>query len=68
MEKLSGSIYIAKPFENPFDSLLGLYIVVKDPVRGIIVKLAGHIEPNPVTGQLVTTFDKTRRCRSAASR
>ena len=57
-EKLTGNIYIAKPFENKFDSLLGLYIVVKDPVRGIIVKLEGHIEPNPVTGQLVTTFDE----------
>jgi hypothetical protein len=54
---LTGNIYIAKPFENPFDSLLGLYIVVKDPQRGIIVKLAGRIEPNPVTGQLVTRFD-----------
>ena len=30
---------------------------MKDPQRGIIVKLAGQIEPNPVTGQLVTTFD-----------
>ena len=57
-EKLTGSIYIATPFDNKFGSLLGLYIVVKDPARGIIVKLAGHIEPNPVTGQLVTTFDE----------
>jgi hypothetical protein len=56
-EKLSGAIYVAKPFDNPFGSLLGLYIVVKSPARGIIVKLAGKIEPNPVTGQLVTTFD-----------
>jgi hypothetical protein len=57
-EKLTGSVYIAKPFENPFDSLLALYIVVKDPARGIIVKLAGHIEANPTTGQLTTTFDE----------
>jgi hypothetical protein len=55
-EKLFGSIYVAKPFDNPFNSLLGLYIVVKSPARGIVVKLSGHIEPNPVTGQLVTTF------------
>ncbi len=54
---LEGDIYIAKPFENPFGSLLGLYIVVKDPQRGIIVKLAGKIEPNETTGQLVTSFD-----------
>ena len=57
-EKLYGSVYIATPFDNKFDSLLGLYIVVKDPARGIIVKLQGHIEPNPVTGQLTTVFDE----------
>jgi hypothetical protein len=57
-EKLMGAVYVAKPFDNPFNSLLGLYIVVKSPARGIIVKLAGHIEPDPVTGQLVTTFDE----------
>ena len=56
-EHLTGNIYIAEPYENPFGSLLGLYIVVKDPVRGIVVKLAGQIEPDPVTGRLVTTFD-----------
>ncbi len=57
-EKLTGNIYVATPFDNKFDSLLGLYIVVKDPVRGIIVKLQGQIEPNETTGQLVTTFDE----------
>jgi hypothetical protein len=55
-EHLTGNIYIATPFDNRFGSLLALYIVVKDPPRGIVVKLAGRIEPNPVTGQLVTTF------------
>jgi hypothetical protein len=57
-EKLLGSIYVAKPFDNPFGSLLALYIVVKSPVRGIVVKLAGRIEPDPVTGQLVTMFNE----------
>jgi hypothetical protein len=56
-ETIPGAIYIAKPYDNPFDSLLALYVVAKDPARGIIVKVAGKIEPNPVTGQLVTTFD-----------
>jgi hypothetical protein len=56
-EKIPGAVYVAKPYDNPFDSLLGLYIVAKDPQRGILVKLAGKIEPNAVTGQLVTTFD-----------
>ncbi len=56
-EKLTGNIYIATPFDNKFGSLLALYVVVKDPFRGIVVRLQGHIEPNPVTGQLVTKFD-----------
>ncbi len=64
---LTGNIYIATPYDNkpefstspehPGGSLLALYIVVKDPQRGIIVKLSGKIEPNETTGQLVTTFD-----------
>jgi hypothetical protein len=58
-EKLNGSVYIAEPYDNPFDSLLGLYIVAKAPPRGVIVKVAGRIEPNPVTGRLVTTFGAT---------
>ncbi len=58
-EKLDGAVYIAKPFDNPFDSLLGLYIVARDPARGVVIKAAGKIEPNPVTGQLVTTFGAT---------
>jgi hypothetical protein len=58
-EKLGGAIYVAQPYDNPFHSLLALYIVVKDFERGIVVKLAGHVELNPVTGQLVTTFDGT---------
>ena len=62
-ETIPGAIYIATPYDNPFGepdhpggTLLALYVVAKDPARGIIVKVAGKIEPNPVTGQLVTTF------------
>jgi hypothetical protein len=58
-EKIPGAIYIAKPYDNPFNSLLALYVVAKLPSRGIIIKVAGQIEPNPVTGQLVTTFAST---------
>ena len=58
-EKLFGAVYIATPFDNPFNSLLSLYIVAKAPERGVIVKVAGKIEPNPITGRLVTTFDNT---------
>jgi hypothetical protein len=53
---LPGSVYAAAQGDNPFGSLLAIYIVVDDPATGIVVKLAGHVEPNPETGQLTTTF------------
>ncbi len=67
-EKIQGAVYIATPYNNkpefgdaehPGGSLLALYVVAKDPARGILIKVAGKIEPNPVTGQLVTTFENT---------
>jgi hypothetical protein len=56
-EEGRGSLYVATPHDNPFGSLLALYMVVKVPERGVIVKQAGKVEPDPVTGQLTTTFD-----------
>ncbi len=55
-EKITGAVYVATPFDNPFDSLLSLYVVAKVPDRGIVVKVAGRVELDPVTGQLVTRF------------
>ncbi len=52
-----GSVYIAKQGENPFGSLLALYLVLDDPITGVVVKLAGKVEPDPLTGQLRTSFD-----------
>jgi len=51
-------VYVAKPFDNPFGSLLAIYLVVEDPITGIIAKLGGKVEPDPVTGQLKTTFEE----------
>jgi len=53
---LQGAVYIAQPFENPFGSLLALYITLDDPQTGIVVKLAGKVSPDPQTGQLTATF------------
>jgi hypothetical protein len=58
-EHIPGAVYIATPYDNPFGTLLALYVVAKDPLKGVIIKVAGKIEPNPVTGQLVTTFENT---------
>jgi hypothetical protein len=55
---LPGSVYVATPHDNPFGSLLAIYVVVDDPATGVIVKLPGRIEADPKTGQLTTTFDE----------
>jgi hypothetical protein len=55
---LKGSLYIAKPYENPFSSLLAMYIVIKNPELGISVIQPAKIVPDPVTGQLTTTTEE----------
>jgi hypothetical protein len=55
-EAIEGSLYLATPHDNPFDSLIALYMVGRAPERGVLVKQAGVVRPDPVTGQLVTTF------------
>jgi uncharacterized repeat protein (TIGR01451 family) len=57
-EEATGSLFVAEPFENRFHSLLALYLIARIPNRGIVVAAAGKISPDPVTGQLTTTFDE----------
>jgi len=54
-EPLKGSIFLGKQNENPFGSLIALYIVVEG--HGVILKLAGRVDLDPQTGRIVTTFD-----------
>jgi hypothetical protein len=56
-ESLEGSLYLANPHDNPFDSLAALYLVARAPERGVLVKQAGKIELDQATGQIVTTFE-----------
>jgi hypothetical protein len=56
-ENVNGSLFIAKPYENPFNSLLALYIVIKNPTLGIIVKQPLKVESDPVSGQITTVAE-----------
>lgn len=65
-EPVEGSVFLAQQddpataqpgAENPFDSLIAFYIVLRNPDLGILVKVPAKVEPDPATGQLVTTVD-----------
>jgi hypothetical protein len=54
-EQLTGGIYLAAPFDNPFNSLVAVYLVARG--SGVIIKLPGEAQMDPGTGQITTTFD-----------
>lgn len=56
-EPMEGSIYIAEQNRNPFNDFIALYLVIQDASRGLLVKLPGRVELDPVTGQVKTSFD-----------
>ncbi len=66
-DTLRGSIYLAQPddpatqahgAENPFDSLLAVYLIVKSADRGILIRIPGELTPDPGDGTLTATFDR----------
>ncbi|HET6570589.1 MAG TPA: hypothetical protein VFG58_03775, partial [Solirubrobacterales bacterium] len=65
-EGIDGSVFLAQQddpgttehgAENPFDSLIAFYIVLRNTNLGVLVKLPAKVEPDPRTGQLVTTLE-----------
>jgi hypothetical protein len=65
-EGIDGSVFLAQQddpattepgAENPFDSLIALYLVLKNPNLGVNIKLPLKVEPDPKTGQLVATLE-----------
>lgn len=57
-EAVKGSLYIAEPYRNEFGSLLALYIVLRNPRLGIIVKQAAKVVPDLETGRLTTIAEE----------
>ncbi|HXR31394.1 MAG TPA: hypothetical protein VN752_09675, partial [Solirubrobacterales bacterium] len=58
---LAGGIYLAQPddpdtaapgAENPFDSLLAVYLVAKSAERGILIALPAELRPDPASGTI----------------
>jgi hypothetical protein len=65
-EPIEGSVFLAQQddpvtttpgAENPFDSLIALYLVLKNTDLGVNVKLPLKVEPDPSTGRLVATLE-----------
>ena len=65
-EGIDGSVFLAQQddpltsahgAENPFDSLLAFYIVLRSQRSGLFVVLPAEVQPDPKTGQLVTTVE-----------
>ena len=54
-DPLQGAIYQATPNDNPFGSLLAIYLVAQG--GGVTVKLPGEIATDPATGQVTATID-----------
>jgi len=55
---IKGGVYLANQNQNPFGTLLAMYIVGEDPVSGVVVKLAGAVHLS-ASGQIVTTFENS---------
>jgi hypothetical protein len=53
---LNGEIYLARQDENPFHSTFATYVIVDDPVTGVVLKIAGELKADEHTGRLTSFF------------
>ncbi|HKI40812.1 MAG TPA: hypothetical protein VKA66_10560, partial [Mycobacterium sp.] len=56
--KLEGEMFLASQNENPFHTTLAAYVVVDDPITGVLIKIAGELLADPHTGRLTAIFDE----------
>jgi len=52
---VTGNLFLAKPFDNPFNSLVAVYLVAS--AKGVVIKLPGQTSLNQKTGQITAIFD-----------
>jgi hypothetical protein len=62
-QPLEGQVFLGEPECSPCRAtdaedghIFRLFLQVRSPERGVIVKLAGHVSANPTTGRLQATF------------
>ena len=55
-EPVEGGVYLANRTTTRSGASSALYVVAQNPKSGVVIKLAGEVALNPVTGQLVATF------------
>jgi hypothetical protein len=55
--QVEGEIYLAKPHDNPYGSLLAVYLVAKAADRGILAKARGELIPDPADGTITARFE-----------
>lgn len=55
---LSGAVYLASQGQNPFGSLVALYVTAEEPEAAVPVKFAGELTLDARTGQLVLAFEE----------
>jgi hypothetical protein len=64
-QPVEGGIYLATPApngeggKNPFNTLVSLYMVLKDPISGVLLKLPGSVSLDQSTGQITSSFQNT---------
>jgi hypothetical protein len=64
-ENVEGALYLANPApngepgRNPFNGLVSMYILAKDPISGTLVKLPGRVSLDQVTGRITSVFENT---------
>jgi hypothetical protein len=56
--KIAGEVFLASQNENPFHSTFAIYVVVNDPIIGVVLKIAGELKADPATGQLTSVFEQ----------